>query len=199
MPCRIHYRETVYQSRLASHRVGQCLQVFAMMMKSLETLSVLLFIYMENLTHWGWVTHLCITKLTIIGSDNGLSPGRRQAIIWTNAGILLIWPLGTNFNEILIDIYIFPFKKMHLKMSFGKTRPSCLSLNVLTRKHLRIFFTVLIFSEIVPYKLYSCIFLFQYDEYLISAVDTDGLVLWRHGISSDSAEYTSMYFQLFIG
>ena len=30
----------------------------------------------------------------IIGSDNGLSPGRRQAIIWTNAGILLIGSLG---------------------------------------------------------------------------------------------------------
>ena len=29
------------------------------------------------------------------GSDNGLSPGGRQAITWTNDGILLIWPLGT--------------------------------------------------------------------------------------------------------
>ena len=46
------------------------------------------------LTHWGRVTHICIDNLTIIGSDNGLSPGRRQAIIWTNAGILLIGPLG---------------------------------------------------------------------------------------------------------
>ena len=42
--------------------------------------------------------------VTIIGSDNGLSPGRRQAIIWTKAGILLIEPLGTNFSEILIEI-----------------------------------------------------------------------------------------------
>ena len=52
------------------------------------------------LTHWGRVTHICVGNLTIIGSDNGLSPGRRQAIIWANAGILLIWPLGTNFYEI---------------------------------------------------------------------------------------------------
>ena len=43
-----------------------------------------------SLTHWGRVTHICVTKLTAIGSDNGLSPARRQAIIWTNAGILLI-------------------------------------------------------------------------------------------------------------
>ena len=54
-----------------------------------------------GLTHWGRVMHPCVGKLTIIGSDNGLSPGRPQAIIWTNAGILLIGPLGTNFSEIL--------------------------------------------------------------------------------------------------
>ena len=44
------------------------------------------------LTHWGRATHICVGKLTTIGSDNGLSPGRRQAIIWTIAGILLIDP-----------------------------------------------------------------------------------------------------------
>ena len=41
-------------------------------------------IYLCLLTHWGRVTHICVGNLTIIGSDNGLSPGRRQAIIWTN-------------------------------------------------------------------------------------------------------------------
>ena len=51
-------------------------------------------VHLVFLTHWGGVTHICVSKLTIIGSDNGLSPGRRQAIIWTNAGILLIRPLG---------------------------------------------------------------------------------------------------------
>ena len=84
-----------------------------------------------GLTDWGWVTHICVSKLTIIGSDNGLSPGRRQAIIWTNAGILLIRPLGTNFNEMLIIILIFSFMKMRLKVSSAKWRPFCLSLNVL--------------------------------------------------------------------
>ena len=86
----------------------------------------------RHLTHWGRVTHIWVSKLTITGSDNGLSPGRRQAVIWTNAGIMLIGPLGTNFSEILIEIYIFSFKKMHLKMSSGKWRPSCLGLNVIT-------------------------------------------------------------------
>ena len=83
------------------------------------------------LTHWGRVTHKCVGNLTIIGSDNGLSPGRRQAIIWTNDGILLIGPLGTNFIEILVEIHIFSFKKVHLKLSSGNWRPFCLGLNVL--------------------------------------------------------------------
>ena len=69
----------------------------------------------RSLTHWGRVTHICVDNLAIIGPDNGLSPGRRQAIIWINAGILLIGPCGTNFSEILIGIQIFSFKKMHWK------------------------------------------------------------------------------------
>ena len=76
------------------------------------------------------MTHICISKLTIIGSDNGLSPSRRQAIIWTYAGILLIRPSGTNFSEILIAIDVFSFKKMHLKMSSAKCRPYSLGLNI---------------------------------------------------------------------
>ena len=56
----------------------------------------------------------------------------RQAITWTNVGILLIGPLGTNFSEMLIEIHIFSFKKIHLKMSSGKWRPFCLGLNVLS-------------------------------------------------------------------
>ena len=84
------------------------------------------------LTHWGRVTHICIGKLTNIGSDNGLAPGRRQAIIWTNAGILLIGLLGTNLSEILVEIHPCSFQKMHLKLLSAKRRPFCLGLNVLT-------------------------------------------------------------------
>ena len=87
--------------------------------------------YIAVLTHWGRVTHICIGKQTVIGSDNGLSPGRRQAIIWTNAGKLLFGPPGTNFGEILIEIHTFSFKKMHFKMSSVKWRPICFGLNVL--------------------------------------------------------------------
>ena len=82
------------------------------------------------LTQWGRVTYICVSKLTIIGSDNGLAPGRRQAIIWTNAEILSIGPLRTNFSEILNEFQTFYLKKMHLKMSSAKSRPFCLGHNV---------------------------------------------------------------------
>ena len=84
------------------------------------------------LTHWGRVTHICCGNLTSIGSDNGLPPARRQAIVWTNAGILLIGPLGINYNEISIKILAFSFTKMRLKVSSAKWLPFCLVLNVLT-------------------------------------------------------------------
>ena len=77
------------------------------------------------------MTQTCVSKLTIIGSDNGLSPDRRQAIIWTNAGLLLIGPVGTNFSEILIEILAFSFKKTRLKVSSAKRRPFRHGLNVL--------------------------------------------------------------------
>ena len=84
----------------------------------------------SNVIHWGRVKHICVSKLTIIGSDNGLSPERRDAIIWTNVE-MLIGPLGTNFNEIFIEIDIFSFNKMRLKTSSAKWRPYYLGLNVL--------------------------------------------------------------------
>ena len=74
----------------------------------------------NQITHWGRVTHICFNKLTNIGSDKCLWPGRHQAIIWANDKILLIGPLATNFSEILINIQTIPFKKMHLKMSSAK-------------------------------------------------------------------------------
>ena len=76
--------------------------------------------------------HICTGELNSIGSDNGLLPGRYQAIILTNGWVLLIWPLGTNFSEMLIEIHTFSFTKMYLEMSSGKRRPFCLNLNVLS-------------------------------------------------------------------
>ena len=88
-----------------------------------------------KLTHWGRVTHIIVSKLNIIGSDNALSPGRHQAIIRTNRGILLIGYLGTNLTEILIEILTLSFKKMCSNMPSAKWLqcvnmcPSCSSLS----------------------------------------------------------------------
>ena len=65
----------------------------------------------DLLTHWGQVMHICVSKIIIIDSYNGLSPGQCKAIIWTNARLLLIGPLGINFSEILIQINIYSLKK----------------------------------------------------------------------------------------
>ena len=83
------------------------------------------------LAHWAQETPICASKLTTIVSDHGFSPGRCQAIIWTNAGILLTGLLGINLSEILIGVYIFSVTKMHLKIS-GKRRQFSLGLNALT-------------------------------------------------------------------
>ena len=88
--------------------------------------------FFMDLTHWGRVTHICVNILIIIGSDNGLSPDQRQAIIWTNDRLSSIGPLRTYFNENLIKIQQFSLKKMHVKMASAKWRPSCLGLNVLS-------------------------------------------------------------------
>ena len=80
------------------------------------------------------MTHICVSKLTIIGSDNGLSPNRRQAIIWTNAGLLLIGPLGTNLSEILIEIVTFSenaFEGVVCETAAILSRPQWVKLNFL--------------------------------------------------------------------
>ena len=85
----------------------------------------------NGLTQWGRVTHICVSKLTIIGSDNGLSTGRRQAIIWTNAGILSIqtnitnklqWNLKRNAH---VFIQENAFENVFSEMAAIWSRPQC--------------------------------------------------------------------------
>ena len=69
-----------------------------------------------------------------------MMPVQRQAIIWTNAGILLIGLLGTKFSEILIKIHTFSFKKLHLEMSSAKmavifSQPQCVNTISLRMSH----------------------------------------------------------------
>ena len=85
----------------------------------------------SGIINWGPVTNICVSNINIIGSDNGLSTCRSQAIFWTNADILLTWLLGTNFSEILSKFITFSSEKMHFKKSSGKWRPFCFGLNVI--------------------------------------------------------------------
>ena len=81
-----------------------------------------------------WINSLRLSgKLTIIGSDNGLSPGQCQAIIWINAVIFLIGPLGTNSIKILIEV-LTTLTKICLKILFVKWCPFRLGPNVLSPK-----------------------------------------------------------------
>ena len=89
-------------------------------------------------TPWGWVTHICIGKLTIIGSDNGLSHGRLPSHYLKQYWNIYLYIyilnglLGRYLSEILIGVQMFSFKEMHLKMSSVKWHPFCLGLNMLT-------------------------------------------------------------------
>ena len=63
-----------------------------------------------------WWCHIIgLVNWVIVDSVNGLSPVQHQAIIWNKADILLIWPIRTNFSEILIKIQWFLFKKTNWK------------------------------------------------------------------------------------
>ena len=99
-----------------------------------------------HLAHWGQVTQICFSNLTITGSDNGLSPDRDQATVWTKAWILLIGLLWTNFSEILIEINILSFKKTHVKMSSAKWLSFCLGLNVVKRNVKKLLGNVAIYN-----------------------------------------------------
>ena len=83
-----------------------------------------------NVTHWGRSTHICLVNLTMIGSDNGLSAGRCQTIIWTKARILLIEPLATNLCEIVIEICTFSCSwNCRLENTVILSRPNVLTIN----------------------------------------------------------------------
>ena len=58
----------------------------------------------SKLNETEWRNMYASVIYALIGSDNGLSDVR-QAIIWTNAGMLFTGPLGTNFSEIWIKLH----------------------------------------------------------------------------------------------
>ena len=79
------------------------------------------------------VTHICVSKINIIGSDNGLAPGGCQAVIWNNAGVSLNEPLRANFSEIFIifinfhSIKCIAFENVVCQTSAILSRPQCVN------------------------------------------------------------------------
>ena len=143
-------------------------------LKKTSAICWLFCLSLNVLTHWGRVTDICVGELTIIVSDNGLSPGWRQAIIWTNAGILWIGPYGANFSEILIEILTFSFTKMSLKVSSMKWRPFCLGLNVLT-----VVTVVLWYIYWIHPSVYTSVWL-HINTWMIHDCPIDSEVTWKH-------------------
>ena len=81
----------------------------------------------KTLNHWGWVMHICVSKLTIIGSDSGVSPGHYLKQCWNVAN----WTLRNKLQSSLVpNSYIFIQENTHDKSS-GKWRKFCFSLNML--------------------------------------------------------------------
>ena len=145
--------------------------------------------------YWGRVTHICVSKLTTIGSDNGLSPGRRQAIIWANAEILLIGPLGINFNEILIKINRVSFNKMYLKMSSAKWCLFRLGLNELITTincipHMLPVYQSHVLHCSLPLQYHPAYFIIIYCDFVYSSLYTWTLkwkkILSKHHSKSES-------------
>ena len=62
------------------------------------TLYILISIYIITLTHWGRGTHVCASKLTAIGSDNGLSPGRCRCVINIISMRIVNWNLACKYQ-----------------------------------------------------------------------------------------------------
>ena len=105
------------------------LHTLALTLWGRDNMAPILHNHIFKFTHSSRVAHICVSKLSIVGSYNYFSPGRHQAIIWTNNDILYIGLFGTNCCEIWIEIYILSLK-MHLNMS-GNWRPFCLGLYLL--------------------------------------------------------------------
>ena len=76
------------------------------------------------LTHFPLVPHTCVRAgSALVQVINDLAPVRCQTITWTNADLLSIGPLETNFSY--INIQNVSSMKMHLKMSSAKWWPFC--------------------------------------------------------------------------
>ena len=84
------------------------------------------------LTHWGPVTHICVSKVIIIGSDNGLLPGRRQSHYLNQCWNIVNWTLRNKLQwNINGNQYIFiqenAFENVVCELTAILSRPQCVN------------------------------------------------------------------------
>ena len=117
-----HFKYSGTQYR--HHLIGQVLEYNNII------LMLILWIMIVGLTHWGRMTHICVSQLITIVSDNGLSPDRRQAIIRKKWWNIVIWTRGKKFQwNLNRNFYIFiqenAFENVVWKMATILSRPQC--------------------------------------------------------------------------
>ena len=72
-----------------------------------------------RVTYQSLVTHICVKNKPIIGWDNGMSPVCYQAIVWTNAGWLIVGPM--EFAELCKQYFVYIFRiEKYIKEPAGK-------------------------------------------------------------------------------
>ena len=85
------------------------------------------------LNNWGRVTHICVNKVSIVDSDNGLVPGGVNKC-WNIVDWTLRNRIHWTFNQ---NSYIFiqenPFKNVVWKMAAILSRPRCVKRNKIVR------------------------------------------------------------------
>ena len=142
-------------SNIETEPLANVIMISAGMVPAKFLMNIQQIVY-EGLTHWGWVTHICLLTMP------SLAQIMACRLIWTNVGKLVIGPLGTNISEIIIEIQTFSYKKIHLKMPSGLWRPFCHVLNVLTITDYR----QSIWAVSTLHRVRSCISLEVWEGYL---------------------------------
>ena len=131
--------------------------------------------FINSWTHWGWVMHVCVSKLNINGSDNGLAPTMWQTIHYLNQWWNVVnWTLRNKLQwNFKWNPYIF-IQEMYLNVSSAKWRPLCLCLNVLN--HLPIWEIKWIVSKLGQHHAYW--WPGSFCRQVISSHDTDWQISW---------------------
>ena len=131
------------------------------------------------LTHWGRVRHICVSKITIIGSDNGLSPPSHYLNqCWDIVNLTLKNKLQWNIHwHSYISIQENAFENVVCEMSAILSRPQCV--NTLVGERSGCYLKLVIFNPYHGYFLWNCsqVNATRSQRWLVNTSSGNGLVL----------------------